>query len=129
MSTILPHGTHGVALVRVYDAGLKRAARGSLKYRTQKNHEKFAIWAPSHNFVGLYLRKKHVSTIGKKHVKQQYLPTRPYNMVKFRLLTAGIVSLVWGTQANFNQRVSRIRVLAALLHGTLVVGVSQTLQR
>jgi len=22
----------------------------------QKNSQKFAIWAPSHNFVGLYLR-------------------------------------------------------------------------
>jgi len=25
------------------------------KYRTPKNHQKFAIWAPSHEFVGLYL--------------------------------------------------------------------------
>jgi len=32
---------------------------------------------------------------------------------------------VWGTPANFNG----FCVLAALLHGTLVVGVSQTLQR
>jgi len=32
---------------------------------------------------------------------------------------------VWGTHANFNG----FRILAALLHGTLVVGVSQTLQR
>jgi len=37
-------------------------------------------------------------------------------------LAAEIVSLVWGTPANFN----RFRVLAALLHGTLVVGISQT---
>jgi len=28
--------THGVALVRIYDASLKRTARCSLKYRTQK---------------------------------------------------------------------------------------------
>ena len=28
--------THGVALVRITDPGLKRAARGSLKYTTQK---------------------------------------------------------------------------------------------
>jgi len=35
-------------------------------------------------------------------------------MVKFGLLAAEIVSLVWGTLANFN----RFRVLAALLHGT-----------
>jgi len=44
--------THGVALVQIYDAGLKCAARGSLKIRTQK----FAICAPLHKFVGLYLR-------------------------------------------------------------------------
>jgi len=38
---------------------------------------------------------------------------------------ADIVSLVWGTPGNFNG----FRVLAALLHGTLVVGVSETLRR
>jgi len=36
-----------------------------------------------------------------------------------------IISLVWGTPGNFNG----FHVLAALLHGTLVVGVSQTLRR
>jgi len=40
-------------------------------------------------------------------------------------LTAEICWRVWGTQANFNW----FRVLAALLHGTLVVGDSQTLRR
>jgi len=61
---------------------------------------------------------------------------KPYNVVNFEVhhivrflpigpLPAEIVSLVWGTPANFN----RFRVLAALLHGTLVVGVSQTLRR
>ena len=43
-------------------------------------------------------------------------------MVNFGLLTAEIVSLVWGTPANFNG----FLVLAALLYGTLVVGVNQT---
>ena len=52
-------------------------------------------------------------------------PTRPYNMVNFGLLAAEIRSLVWGTPAHFNG----FRVLAALLHGTLVVGVSETLRR
>jgi len=47
--------THGVALVRISDAGLKRAACGSLQIQDAKDHQKFAIWAPSHNFVGLYL--------------------------------------------------------------------------
>jgi len=48
--------THGVALVRISDAGLKPAARGSLKTQDAKKWQKIAIWAPSHNFVGLYLR-------------------------------------------------------------------------
>ena len=43
-------------------------------------------------------------------------------MVNFGPLAAEIVSLVWSTPANFNG----FRVLAALLHGTVVVGVSQT---
>jgi len=45
-------------------------------------------------------------------------------MVNFGPLTAEICWRVWGTPANFNG----FRVLAALLHGTLVVGVSQTLR-
>ena len=48
--------THGVALVQIEDAGLKAAARGSLKTQDAKKSPKIAIWAPSHNFVGLNLR-------------------------------------------------------------------------
>ena len=44
-------------------------------------------------------------------------------MVNFGLLTAEICRRVWRTHANFNG----FRVLAALLHGTLVVGVSAKL--
>jgi len=47
--------THGVALVRTQNAGLKCAARGSLEMKDPKNRQKVAIWAPSHNFVGLYI--------------------------------------------------------------------------
>ena len=54
----------------------------------------------------------------KKLVKQQYL-------LQMSPLAAEILSGVLGTPANFNG----FRVLAALLHNTLVVGVSQTLQR
>jgi len=46
-------------------------------------------------------------------------------MVYFGPLAAEIYWRVWGTPAHFNG----FRVLAALLHGTLVVGVSQTLRR
>jgi len=51
--------------------------------------------------------------------------TRPRNTVNFRPLAAEIGSLVWGTPANFNG----FRVLVALLHGTPVLGISQTLRR
>jgi len=50
--------------------------------------------------------------------------TRPRNMVNFGLLTAEISWRVWDTPANFNG----FRVLAVLLHGTLVLGVNQTLR-
>ena len=59
---------------------------------------------------------RHVSTIGKKLVKQQYLlyiTTCPDNMVNFGPLTAEIGSGVWGTPTNFNG----FCVLVALLHG------------
>jgi len=45
-------------------------------------------------------------------------------MVNLGLLAAEIGPVVWGTPANFNG----FRVLAALLYGTLVLGVSQTLR-
>jgi len=52
-----------------------------------------------------------------KLVKQQYLL---HMSLQYGEL---IVSLVWGTPANFNG----FRVLAALLYGTLVLGTSKTL--
>jgi len=68
---------------------------------------------------------RHVSTIGKKLLSNDRYSTCPYNMVNFSLLTAEICWRAWSTPANFNG----FRVLAALLHGTLVVGVSRSLQR
>jgi len=60
----------------------------------------------------------------KKNFKQQYLLHMSHNrpMVNFGPVAALIVSLVWGTPANFNG----FRVLVALLHGSPVLGVSQT---
>jgi len=46
-------------------------------------------------------------------------------MVNFGQLPAEIGLPVWGTPANFNG----FRVLAALLHGSQVVGVSHALRR
>ena len=71
------------------------------------------------------LQLRHVSTIGKNLLSSNISSTCPHNMVNFGPLAAEIISLVWGTPGNFNG----FRVLAALLHGILVVGVSQTLRR
>jgi len=65
---------------------------------------------------------RHISTIGKKLLSSNISSTCPHNMVNFGPLAAEIISLVSGTPANFNG----FRILAALLHGILVVGVSQT---
>jgi len=46
-------------------------------------------------------------------------------MANFDRLTAEIGLPVWNTPANFNG----FRVLAALLHGTVVVDVSESLRR
>jgi len=63
--------------------------------------------------------------MGEKLVKQQYLPQTFLQCGEVRPASGReIVSLVCGTPANFNG----FRVLAALLHGTLVAGVSQTLR-
>jgi len=58
----------------------------------------------------------------KKTLNSNVFLTCRHNMVNFGPLSAEIGSEVWGTPTNFNE----FRVLAALLYGTLVVGVSQT---
>jgi len=117
------HTWCGLILVRIQDAGLKRAARGSLKIQDVKKSPKIAIWSPSHNFVGLYLQGTYRQS--KKLLRSNMSSRCPHNMVNFGPLAAEIGLPVWGTPANFND----FRVLAALLHGRQVVGVSQTLRR
>jgi len=68
---------------------------------------------------------RHISTIGKKILSLNISPICPHNIVNFGPLAAEIDPVVWGTPANFN----RFRVLAALLHGARVLGVSHTLRR
>ena len=73
---------------------------------------KIAIWAPSHNFVGLYLRNEGTCRQSEKNLLSSNIsPTCRHSMVNFDPLAAVIVSLVWRTLANFNA----FCVLAALL--------------
>ena len=99
-----------------------RAARW--KYSTQKIAKKFVGTIPQ-ICRAISSQLKNVSTIGKKLVRQHISSTCPHNMVNFGPLAAEICWRVWGTPANFNG----FRVLAAFLHGTRVLGVSQTLRR
>jgi len=114
--------TLGVALVRIYNAGLKRAARDSLKIQDAKNRHLGTIELLCR---AISLQLRHISTIGKKNLLSSIISsTCPHNMVNFSPLAAEIGPVVWDTPANFNE----FRVLAALLHGTPVLGVSQTLR-
>jgi len=68
-----------------------------------KNRQKFAVWAPSHKFVGLNLRNEGTYRQSKKNLLSSNIySTCPHNMVNFGPLAAEIVSLVWGTPGNFN---------------------------
>jgi len=73
----------------------------------------------------IFTTKAGIGKIGKKLLSSNISSRCPHNTANFGPLAAEIDPVVWGTPANFNG----FRVLAALLHGTLVVGVSQTLWR
>jgi len=89
---------------------------------------KFTLWPSTHHrttLSGCIFGTKACIDNRKKLLNSNTSSTCPDNMANFGLLTAEICWRVWGTPANFN----RFRVLAALLHGTLAVGVCQTLRR
>ena len=73
----------------------------------------------------IFATKAHIDNRKKNLLSSTISSRRLHNMVNLGSLAAEIGPVVWGTLANFNG----FRVLAALLHGTPVVGVSQTLRR
>ena len=89
------------------------------KYRTQKSRQKSPSGHHRTNLSGYIFTTKARIDNRKKLVISC---TCPHNMVNFSIVAAEMLSLVWGTPANFNG----FRVLAALLHDTPVLGVSQT---
>jgi len=91
--------------------------RGSLEIQDAKNRHVGTI---AQLCRAVFSQLRHVSTVGKSLLNADTSSTRLHNMVNFGLPTAEICWRDWGTLANFNG----FRVLAALLHGTLVVGVS-----
>jgi len=83
------------------------------KYRTHKWCKKSPS-APHHTTLSGYVFaiKARINNQKKNLLSNNISHTCPYNMVNFGPLAAEIVSLVWGTPANFNG----FHILAALLH-------------
>jgi len=114
-----------MAPVRIYNVCLKCAARGSLEMQDPK----IAKNSPSgrhRTIVSCYIfaTNARIDNWKKSFLNSNASPTHPHHMVNYGPLAAEICLRVWGTPVNFNG----FRVLAALLHGTRVVGVSQSLQ-
>jgi len=94
---------------------MKRAARGSLKIQ----HAKIAKKSPSgHHPTTLsgYIFATKARVDNRKNLLNysNISSTFPHNMVNFGPLAADIVSLVWGTPANFNGFASWQRYCTAL---------------
>jgi len=123
MSTILPHMVWPKCEFRMQVWNVVHAA--GWKYRMEKVVKNSLSAHHCTTFSGyIFATKAHVDN-RKKLWSSNISPTCPHSMVKLSPLAAEIGSVVWGTPANVNG----FRVLATLLHGTLVVDVSQTLRR
>ena len=93
------------------------------KYGTQKSRQKSPSGHHRTTLSGdIFATTACIDNRKKNLLSSNISSTCPCNMANFGPLAAEILSLVWGTPGNFNG----FRVLAALLHGNLVVGVSQT---
>jgi len=92
------------------------------KCRSQKSRQKSPSGHHPTTLSGYIFAIKAYIDNRKKLLSSNISSTCPHNMVNFGPLAAEIVSLVSGTPGNFNG----FRILAALLHSTLVVGVSKT---
>jgi len=95
------------------------------KYRTQNIAKKSPSGHHHTTSSGyIFATKACIDNREKNLFNSNTSSTCPDNMVNVGPLAAEIGLPVWGTPENFNG----FRILAALLHGTLVVGVSQTLR-
>jgi len=93
------------------------------RWKYKKNLQKFVIWAPLHNVVGLYLHNYGMYQQSEKVLNINISSRCPHTMVNFGPLTAEIGLPVWGTPSNFN----RFRFLASLLQRRRSPEANQTL--
>jgi len=71
----------------------------------------------------IFATKAHIDNRKKNLLSSNISSICPHNMVNFGLIAAEIDPVVWGTPANFNE----FRVLATLLYGTPILGISHTI--
>jgi len=95
--------------------------------RLAENCQKFENSSTGHHHTTLsgfiFAIKTRIDNRKKNLLNSNNSPIYPHNMVNFAPLTAEIGLVIWGIPPNVN----RFHVMAALLHGTQMVGVSQTL--
>jgi len=119
--------THGVVLVRAYNAGLKCDASGSLEMMEIG----WRVWGTPSNFNGFrvlsLLLQRRRSTKG-NHTLHYVWPSP--RLVRYIYIFGGFCPLTefCHVQTSLCVQVLRSPILAALLHGTRPVGVSQTLR-
>jgi len=124
MSTMLLHMVWSSCKFRMQVWNVLHAARW--EYMTQKIAKNSQSGPHRTNLSGyIFATKARIENRKKNLLSSNTSCICPYSMANFGQLAAEIGSGGWGTPASFNG----FRVLAALLHGTLVVGVSQTLRR
>jgi len=70
----------------------------------------------------IFATKAHIDNRKNNLLSSNISSRCPHVVVNFGPLAAEIVSLVWGTPSNFNG----FHVWAALLHGTPILGISQS---
>jgi len=95
------------------------------KYSTQKIAKKSPSGHHPTTSSGYIFAAEACVDNRKKLLSSNISSSCSHNMVNLGPLAAEICCRVWGTHANFNG----FRVLAALLYGIPVLGVSQTLRR
>ena len=103
--------THDVALVRIKNAGLKCAARGSLKMQDAKIAKNSPSAHHRTTLSGCIFSTNSCIDNRKNLLNSNISSTCPHNVVNVGPLAAEIGLPVWGTPANF----SGFRVLASLL--------------
>jgi len=120
MSTILPY----MAWPTGPSANLERRSEMCrARFAGNTGSKKIPFWHHHTTLSGYIFGTKACIDNRKNLLNSNTSSTCPDNMVNFGIIAAEICWRLWGTTAN------GFRVLAALLHGTLVVGVSHTLRR